>query len=89
MTISITLPPDTEKRLRAEADAAGKDIGTFVVEAVEARLSLGKLNLRDVLSPVHEGLRKSGMTDAELDALLDETLKEARAERKSRPRPSP
>ena len=70
MTISITLPPDTEKRLRAEADAAGKDIGTFVVEAVEARLSLGKLNLRDVLSPVHEDLRKSGMTDAELDAYL-------------------
>ena len=49
MTITITLPPATEQRLRAEAEATGKDVGTLVVEAVEARLSLAKLSLRDAL----------------------------------------
>jgi hypothetical protein len=88
MTITITLPPATEERLRAEAAASGKDVGTFVVEAVEARLSLAKMNLRDVLAPAHEDFRRSGMTDAELDTVLDETLTKARAERKSGPGPA-
>lgn len=89
MTISITLPPDTEKRLRAELEATGTDVSTFVRQAVEARLSLGNLSLRDVLSSVHEDFRKSGMTDAELEPMLDETLKEARAEREAVRRASP
>jgi hypothetical protein len=82
MTITIILPPATEERLRAEAEAAGKDPGTLVLEAVEARLWLAKLRLQDVLGPVHEDFRKSGMTEAELDALLRDVLSEARLERK-------
>ena len=88
MTITISLPPATEERLRAEAAATGKDVGTVVVEAVEARLSLSKLSLRDVLAPVHEDLRRSGMTDATLDTLLEKTLRQVRTERKSGPSPS-
>lgn len=89
MTITITLPPSTEKRLRAEAEATGKDLSTFVAEAVEARLSLGRLSLRDLLGPVHEDFRRSGMTDTELDTLLGQAIKGARAERKSSSLPSP
>jgi len=85
MTITITLPPTTEERLRAQAEATGKDIAELVVEAVEARLSLAEVGLRAILAPVHEDFRKSGMTEAELEPLLDETLAEARAERKHRP----
>jgi hypothetical protein len=70
MTITITLPPGMEERLRAQSEATGKDIATLVVEAVEARLSLSQIRLRDILAPVHEDFRKSGMTDAELDELL-------------------
>jgi hypothetical protein len=88
MTITITLPPATEQRLRAQAQATGKDVGTFVLEAVEARLSLAKLSLRDILAPVHEDFRKSGMTEAELDTLLQDALSQARAERTSDPGPS-
>lgn len=52
MTITISLPPATEERLRAQSEATGKNIGTLVVEAVEARLSLAQLRLRDILAPV-------------------------------------
>lgn len=81
MTIKITLPPATEERLRAEAQATGKDLGTLVVEAVEARLSLAQLRLRDILAPAHEDFRTSGMGDADLDALLKDALSESRAHR--------
>jgi hypothetical protein len=88
MTLTITLPPATEDRLRAQALATGKDIGTLVVEAVEARLSLTKLSLRDILAPVYEDFRKSGMSESDLDTLLTETLAESRAELKSGTGPS-
>jgi hypothetical protein len=88
MTLTITLSPATEDRLRAQAQATGKDIGTLVVEAVEARLSLSKLSLRAILAPVHEDFRKSGMSESDLDTLLRETLAESRAERKSGTEPS-
>jgi hypothetical protein len=85
MTITITLPAATEERLRAEAEATGKDLSTLVLEAVEARLLLPRLSLRDILATVHEDFRQSGMTAAELDTLLEESVAESRAERKSRP----
>jgi predicted DNA-binding protein len=85
MTITITLPPATEERLRAQAEATGKNISTLVVEAVEARLSLAQLSLRDILAPVHGDFQRSGMTDADLDTLLETSLDEARSERKSAP----
>lgn len=88
MSITITLPPATEERLRAEAEATGKDVDTFVAEAVETRLSLSTMSLRDILAPVHEDFRRSGLSDGELDALLGESLDESRAGRKSGPAPS-
>jgi hypothetical protein len=88
MTITITLPPATEERLRAQSEATGKNISTLVVEAVEARLSLAQLSLRDILASVHTDFHRSGMTEAELETLLQGSVDEARAERKSAPGPS-
>jgi hypothetical protein len=85
MTITITLPPATEDRLRAHAAATGKDVGTLIVEAVEARLSLAPLRLGEILAPVQADFRASGMTDAELDALLQKSLDEVRSQRKATP----
>ena len=85
MTITITLPPATEEQLRAQAEATGKNISTLVVEAVEAKLSLAKLSLRDILGPVHADFQESGMSQAELDTLLEDSLAKARSERRSKP----
>ena len=85
MTLTITLPPATEERLKAQAEATGKNISTLVVEAVEARLSLAQLNLRDILAPAHADFSRSGMTEGELDELLQESLDEARSERNATP----
>ena len=85
MTITITLPPATEEQLRAQSEATGKNISTLVVEAVEARLSLAQLSLRDILAPAHADFHSGGMREGELDTLLQESLDESRSERKSAP----
>lgn len=85
MTITINLPPATEEQLRAQAAATGKNISTLVVEAVEARLALAQLRLKDILAPVHAEFHRSGMTAAELNAFLEESLDKARSERRSHP----
>jgi predicted transcriptional regulator len=85
MTITINLPPATEEQLRVQAEATGKNISTLVVEAVEARLALAQLRLKDILAPVHAEFRRSGMSHAEINTLLEESLETARFERRSHP----
>ena len=83
MTISIELPPSAEAQLRAHAAATGKSISALVVEAVQARLALARLPLKELLRPLHEDFRQSGMSGDDLDRLLEDSLKQARADRQS------
>ena len=83
MTIKVDFPPATLQRLEAEAQASGKDVETFVREAVEAKLVISGLSFRDIMKPVHEDFAKSGMTEEELEAFLDEEVAAARAERRA------
>jgi hypothetical protein len=39
MTLSINLPADAESKLREQAAAAGKDVSSFVQEAIEEKLA--------------------------------------------------
>jgi hypothetical protein len=84
MTITIELPPETERKLLARAAASGKDVTTLVVEAVEEKLRTDLHTFAEILAPIHEGFRQSGMSEAELDALLEQTLAEARRERREK-----
>jgi hypothetical protein len=82
VTITITLPPDTEQRLLARAAASGKDVHTWVREVIEEKLQTPKPTFAEVLAPVHADFRNSGMTAAQLDTLLEETIAEVRDERR-------
>jgi len=42
MTVTFSLPPEVEARLRERAAAAGKDVATLVREAVEEKLLAGE-----------------------------------------------
>lgn len=85
MTITINLPPAAEEQLRAQAEATGKNISALVVEAVEARLALAQLHFKDILGPVHAGFERSGMSEADLNALLQASLDEVRSEERAAP----
>ena len=84
MTLTIDFPADTERKLQARAAATGKDVATLVREAVEEKLQTPLPTFAEILAPVHEDFRQSGMTAAELDGLLETTLAEARNERRQR-----
>ncbi len=62
--------------------ASGKDVETFVRDAVEAQLVVAGLSFRDILEPIHRETEASGMTEEEVNALVDQAVAEARAERK-------
>lgn len=83
MTLTINLPPATVEKLQAQAAASGKDVDTFVREAVEVKLAISGQSFRDIMAPVHAEFEQSGMAEEELNTLVDEAVAEARAERKA------
>jgi hypothetical protein len=83
MTLTIHLPEATIERIRAEAQASGKDVETFVKEAVEARLARRGSSLAETLKPLHDAVAASGLSEDEIDALLEQELKAQRAERRA------
>lgn len=78
MSITVELSPDTEKQVFDRAAAAGTDVGTFIREAVEEKLHRSRVSFSEILKPIHEEVRHSGLSEAELDELLAESLAETR-----------
>ena len=81
MTITINLPQATLDKLEAQAQASGKDVETFVKEAVEAKLARSGRTLREILEPIHKKVAESGVSEQELDDLFEQELAAVRAQR--------
>ncbi len=82
MTLTIDLPPATLEQLKAEAAATGKDVQTVVREAVEARFARRRQTFADILKPIHDEVEASGVSEEELEKLVDEAVADARAQRR-------
>jgi hypothetical protein len=83
MTITVDFPPATLERLQAEAQASGKDVETFVREAVEQKLARRNRTFAEILKPIHDAVDASGMSETDVDDLLEGELRAARAERRA------
>lgn len=77
MDLTVNITADIESRLRERAAVSGKDVGTFVREAVEEKLNEDESFL-EILAPVHNAFRKSGMTDQHAMELFERTRQQAR-----------
>lgn len=62
MTVMLPISAKLAAKLRKRATAAGKDVASFVLEAVEEKLS-GDQSFAEILAPVHAAFRKSGMSE--------------------------
>jgi hypothetical protein len=82
MATTINFPPATLTRLRAESAKSGKDIDTFVTEAVEAKLAISGRTFREILGPVHRQIEEAGMSEDEVDALAEAAVAHAPAAQK-------
>lgn len=80
MTLEITLAPDEEARLRERAAAVGQDVRDFARAALVEKLETP--TFAELLAPIHEATRKSGLTVEEIDAVLDQARADYWAERK-------
>jgi hypothetical protein len=83
MTIKVDFPPATLERLQAEAQASGKDVETFVREAVEQKLARRTRTFAEILKPIQDAVDASGMSEQEVDELLEGELRATRAQRQS------
>ena len=72
VAVELELPCRLLARLDAMAEASGLDRVGVIAHLLDARQPL---TLAEVLAPVHDDFRRSGMTDAELDELLESELK--------------
>ena len=69
MVLSIEIAPQTEARLRQQAEAVGKDVPTFVSQLIEQ--ATGKLSLDEVLLSLRKQFAQTGISDDQL--ILDIT----------------
>ena len=70
MTVSIELEPELEKALKKKAAAKGSPVNTYVKRLIEQHIDLGP-TYEEVMAPVWKGFADSGMTEQELNELID------------------
>ena len=76
MTITIDLPKRIEAELKKKAKRKGQDVDTFVRGLVEKDLSLP--SWEELVKPIHEQTKKLGLTESEIEEMIDEELAEVR-----------
>jgi len=85
MTLEIPLAPDEEVLLRERAAAAGKDVQSFVREALFGKPE--RPTFAELLAPVHEATRRRGLTVDEVDDMADRARDEYWADKKAQQAP--
>jgi plasmid stability protein len=97
MTFSITAPPETEQRLRQRAAEAGQTVDGFIRQLLE-RAVLGPNGSQapetdaapaaktfdEIFAPLRKEVEASGVTDEELDRLVEQARAEVWQEKKAR-----
>ena len=78
MTMTLNLRPATLERLRERTVITGANVEDLVEKAVESYLNATSLTFDAFLAPLRKQVAQSGMTDAEVDQLLQESIDESR-----------
>lgn len=85
MTVSITLTPEAEARLREQAAEAGVPPAELASRIVETQLR--RSTLEEISGPIHRRFVESGTSEAELIEELDRAKHALRADRRDRRSP--
>jgi hypothetical protein len=90
MTIAVELRPDEEQILRERARTSGQELPEYVRQVLEDHIrsvphpETAPKTFDQVLAPVWEGWRQTGMTQEQVDAMFQRELEEFRRERLER-----
>jgi hypothetical protein len=83
--LTIPISPETLRALDAKAQRDGKTREDYVRALIETDL-LAAQPFSQILAPIREGVRESGMTEAELDALFEAAREKVYQERRTESR---
>lgn len=75
MTITIELPAPVEQYLTEQAATAGKSVEALAAELLSQAVPHEK-SFDEILAPFREEFAQSGMTEEELDALIEQAREE-------------
>ncbi len=70
MTVVLKLKPEIEAALQKKAKANGFELNTYLEKLIEKDVDRGK-TLDEILAPVRKNFAESGMTEGELDELIE------------------
>jgi hypothetical protein len=83
MSLSITLSPTAEEKLRQKAAANGQAVNDYASHVLEQAATT--LTVDEVLAPFRKQVAESGMSDRELGSFFEEVREKAFQERQHRP----
>jgi hypothetical protein len=86
MTLTISIPPESEETLRHRAIASGQELSAYISQLV-THFSEPTTPLEELSGPIYQRFLESGMTDDELAEELERAKHEMRAERRARNAP--
>jgi hypothetical protein len=81
MTLSISISPEAEAKLKARAADSGMAVEQYAARELERVVS--RPSLDEVLAPLRAEFEASGMSEEELTELLEQAKHEARAEQRA------
>jgi hypothetical protein len=84
MSLTISLPSDTEAMLKQRAAAEGKDVAEYVEQLI-ARELLAPLTLAEAAEPIARAVEAAGVSDDQFLSSLNEARDAARRDRQRRP----
>jgi hypothetical protein len=87
-SITVTLPPETERKLREKAGAAGVTLEVYLRQLAEKDAGNGTPSpptptFDEMTGPLAEAVEAAGMSEQELGDFFTEAVKEVRAEKRA------
>jgi len=81
MSVTISLPPEAEAKLRLRAQAAGEELPEFLAKLI-SQFAVPPKSLEEISGDIYKSFLASGMTDDELGDMLEKAKQEMRRERR-------
>jgi predicted transcriptional regulator len=72
LSVLVPLPSDLARTIDTLAERSGQDRAQFIVSFLRERLDRSTASFEEIVSPIAEDFRRSGMTEADLDDLVEQ-----------------
>ena len=72
LSVLIPLPSDLARTIDTLAERRGQDRVQFIVSFLRERLDRSAAPFEEIMAPIAEDFKRSGMTEEDLDALVEQ-----------------